>query len=105
MILNKTKIIHLWSYGMPGNSSPHDPYIPSNVDYLYRWQTGIEIRPSLKCFSSIGSPTLNDDMSANHLGTKLNNKLVADMIIEAIDNHANGQILVKDAMWEQHQTN
>ena len=44
-------------------------------------------------------------MSANHLGSTLNNTLVADMIIEAIDNHDNGRLIIKDAMWEQHQTN
>ena len=73
------------------------------MNYIYRWQTGTEIRPSLKCFSSIGKNTKNDDMAANHLGSSLNNRLVADMIIEAIDNHSNNQLLVKNAMWEQYQ--
>jgi hypothetical protein len=103
-IQHKTKIIHLWSYGMFSNNLSPNPNIPSNIDYLYRWQTGTEIRPSLKCFSALGRNTLNDDMAANHLGSKLNNSLVANMIIEAIDNHSNGQLLVKDAMWEQYQT-
>jgi len=103
-IQHKTKIIHLWSYGVPTVWDQEDPYYPSNIDYIYRWQTGTEVRPSLKCFSPIGRNTLNDDMSANHLGSTLNNTLVADSIIEAIDNHANGQLIVKDAMWEQYRT-
>jgi hypothetical protein len=101
---HKTKIIHLWSYGLPINWQQENPYYPSNINYVYRWQTGIEIRPSLKCFSSVGRDRLNDDMAANHLGSNLNNKLVADTVIEAIDNHSNGQLLVKDATWEQYQT-
>ena len=103
-IQHKTKIIHLWSFGVPINGSG-DPFYPSNIDYIYRWQTGTEIRPSLKCFSAIGRDTLNDNLAANHLGSTLNNTLVADVIIDAIDNHANGQLLVKDAMLEQYRTN
>jgi len=104
-IQNKTKIIHLWSFGVTNKWEQENPWYPSNVNYIYRWQSGTEIRPSLKCFSAIGRTTLNDNMSANHLGSTLNNKLVADMIIEAIDNHDNGRLIIKDAMWEQHQTN
>lgn len=101
---HKTKIIHLWSFGITGICNQEDPFFPNNVDYIYRWQTGTEIRPSLKCFSSIGKNTKNDDMAANHLGSSLNNRLVANMIIEAIDNHSNNQLLVKNAMWEQYRT-
>ena len=104
-IQNKTKIIHLWSFGVTNKWEQENPYYPSNVNYIYRWQSGTEIRPSLKCFSAIGRTTLNDNMSANHLGSILNNKLVADMIIDAIDNHDNGRLIIKDAMWEQYQTN
>jgi hypothetical protein len=101
---NKTKIIHLWSYGVTNKWEEENPYYPSNINYIYRWQSGTEIRPSLKCFSAIGKTTPNDNMSANHLGSTLNNKLVANMIIEAIDNHRNGSLLIKDAMLEQHRT-
>jgi hypothetical protein len=101
----KTKIIHLWSFGVPKPCNQEDPHYPNNINYIYRWQTGTEIRPSLKCFSTVGRNTTDDGMVPNHLGSTLNNKLVADMIIEAIDNHANGQLLVKDAMWEQSQIN
>jgi hypothetical protein len=100
---DRTKIIHLWSYGSPTEWQQEDPYYPSNIHYIYRWQTGTEIRPSLKCFSPIGRDTLDDNFAANHLGSKLNNTLVANIVIEAVDNHANGQLLIKDAMWEQHQ--
>ena len=101
---HKTKIIHLWSFGSTINWEQEESWYPNNINYAYRWQTGMEIRPSLKCFSAIGKNTKNDDMAANHLGSSLNNRLVADMIIESIDNHANGQLLIKDAMWEQYQT-
>lgn len=103
-IQHKTKIIHLWSFGLPTVWEQDNPYYPDNINYLHRWQTGTEVRPSLKCFSLIGRATLDDGMAANHLGSTLNNKLIADIVIEAIDNHSNGQLIVKDAMWEQYQT-
>jgi hypothetical protein len=103
-IQHKTKIIHLWSFGHTIAWDAVNPFFPSNIEYKYRWQTGVEVRPSLKCFSPIGRDTLEDGDAANHLGSELNNQLVADMIIEAIDNHTNGKLLVKDAMWEQYQT-
>ena len=104
-IQHKTKIIHLWSFGIPGHSKNNNPYYPSNITYIYDWLTGTEIRPSLNCFSVIGKDVpYENDLAANHLGSVLNNKLVSDLIIEAIDTHANGQLLIKDAMWEQSQT-
>ena len=104
-IQNKTKIIHLWSFGLPRVWEQETPYYPNNIDYIYRWQTGTEVRPSLKCFSTIGRDTVDDDMAANHLGSQLNNTLIADIIIKAIDTHSNGQLMVEDAKWAQHQTN
>lgn len=99
-IQHKTKIIHLWSFGVPHIWDQENPYYPNNINYIYRWQTGTEIRPSLKCFSRVGRTTSDDDMAANHLGSIENNNLVSKIIIDAIDNHANGQLLIKDAMLE-----
>lgn len=90
----KTKIIHLWSFGSTQQTDQENPYYPENIRYSYRWKHGHEIRPSLKCFSAIGRDTLNDDSAANHLGSEQNNTMVADMIISAIDNYSSGSLTV-----------
>jgi hypothetical protein len=88
-IQDKTKIIHLWSFGKGIDWERKNVYTPDNVKYLYRWQTGVELRPSLKCFSPIGTLTDNDNLSANHLGSEENNSLVFNLIKNAIDDHSN----------------
>ena len=101
---DKTKIIHLWSFGQAKIWQQEKVYYPKNIDYVYQWQTGTELRPSLKCFSSIGYNKEDDGPAANHLGSTENNHLVFDLIKKAIDTHKNGQCLDSsvslDAKWE-----
>ncbi len=101
-IQDKTKIIHLWSFGIPRNTDSNNIYIPDNLDYIYRWKTGVELRPSLKCFGNLSGDVLDDGPVPNHLYGNLNNKLLADFIIEAINDHHNGKLLTKDDIVEQN---
>jgi hypothetical protein len=94
LIQEKTKIIHLWSFGNAQSWDQENPYYPENVIYPYRWKNGHEIRPSLKCLSAIGRNTLNDDFASNHLGSEENNTIAANMIIDAIDNYVTGSLTV-----------
>jgi len=92
-IRDKTKIIHLWSFGNILDWEQENPYYPSNVTYPYRWQTGQEIHPSLNCFTMIGCDNADTaDWAPNHFGSKENNTILADIIINAIDNHKNGSL-------------
>lgn len=90
---NKTKIIHLWSFGNIKNRNEDLSVIPEFVTYDYRWTTGTEIRPSLTCFRLEG-PEFHH--SANHIGTDETNQMIADMIIDAIDNHQNGKLIIRE---------
>ena len=94
-IENKTKIIHMWSFGNAIVWEQENPYYQENIRYPYRFQTGQEIRPSLKCFSTVGRNITDDNLSANHLGSEENNTMVANMIINAIDNHQNGSLITQ----------
>ena len=101
---DKTKIIHLWSFGQAKIWQDEKIYYPKNIDYVYQWKTGTEVRPSLKCFSSIGYDKADDGPAANHLGSIENNYLVYDLIKNAIDTHRNSQCVdyssILGARWE-----
>ena len=89
---NKTKIIHCWSFGWPKPRPDTNIWFPSNIEYKYKWQTGVELRPSLRCFTPEGKDYV---ASPNHLGTKESNDAVAEMLITVIENHTNGKLMTR----------
>ena len=96
-IQHKTKIIHMWSFGQFKEwRGLENTWKTDNLNYNYRWRTGVEIRPALKCYSPIGRDSTDEGASANHLGSELNNTMVFDRLVEAIDNHKNGLLLTRD---------
>lgn len=77
-IMSKTKIIHCWSF------------VENNK---FRFSSGMECAPALKLFSMHNMPANHDDsFCANHIYGKENNKLLSQMIIQAIDQHQNGLV-------------
>ena len=91
-IQEKTKIIHLWSFGNVLKWEQENPYYPSNITYPYRWKTGHEIHPSLNCFTLIGCGNSESALAPNHFGSKENNTTVASILINTINNHKNGSL-------------
>jgi hypothetical protein len=94
-LMEKTKIIHLWSFG--NFKTWHDPntrYSANNMYYDYRFLSGTECRPALENFSKYNKDVdYNTDTVSNHLFGNEINDLVKNMLVEAIDNHGNGKVL------------
>lgn len=93
----KTKIIHLWSFGSQKSYdvSYDDRYKIENIDYPYKWQTGVEVRPPLICTSAKEewiSHLQRSDERPNHFGTELSNNTIFQQIKNAIDNYHPGTI-------------
>ena len=87
-IPNNVKLIHLWSFGEYPDTAPTKKVNPNDIRYAYRWNTGVEIRPSLVTMSRCIL-----DKSPNHIGVQEKNDILSDRISMAIDNYANGKLL------------
>lgn len=90
LIKDRCKIINLWSF-----SKDHAPKGTDHKDlqYLYRWKTGVEVRPALVWFSRYNTEVdigVND-LRANHLEDE-KNKMMADWLINILENHQNGDL-------------
>lgn len=93
-IMEKTKIIHLWSMGDVINWNVDNPYSADNMDYDYKFLSGVECRPPMRTFAMYNKDrNYNTDLAANHIFGNENNDLVKNMLVEAIDNHSNGKVL------------
>lgn len=99
VILNKLnkniKIIHMWSFG-DINYDLKNYHNPNNIRYIYKWQSGIEIRPALYSISmkNCFDEKINyRDWRPNHLDGDKKNNLVFNWIKYAIDNYEPGKIL------------
>ena len=71
-----TKFIHLWCF---------------NESVRHRWSTGVEVRPSL--YPNLTRDIPSNDPAANHLGSEEKNKLVYNVIKDAIDNYEDGRLI------------
>lgn len=84
-IADKTKIIHLFSYGtrVETRSTPY-----------YTFKTGMQINPPLLNLSQAGVNYLVDeDLRPNHLEGTYKNQLLFETIRDAIDNYEPGKVL------------
>jgi hypothetical protein len=90
-ISNKCKIIHMWSFFNPG--VPRGDILKEN--YYFRWKSGVEIRPALIYLSLMDTDIscLTDAKMANHIGSEYKNTLLANTIIDAINNYENGKLI------------
>lgn len=87
------KLIHIWSFALY-HHPPEAKYDINAVKYPFRWQHGVEIRPPLMWLSSEESwPTIG---KPNHISGHENNKIVADTIIQSIDNYKSGELYHMD---------
>jgi hypothetical protein len=86
-----SKIIHVWSFGNPVKGDIKTNIDPDDVEYFYRWKTGIEIRPPLSTISCQGDTT-DIQTAPNHLNTQNKNDLVFNWIKDAIDNYEYGTL-------------
>ena len=90
-----TKIIHLWSFGK-FEAWDEESFKQENLNYHYRWTTGVEIRPPLVCIT-----LLDEDLSKlhrshrlpNHLDGETKNSLVFDTIKLAIDEYEDSKLI------------
>jgi hypothetical protein len=82
---NKTKIIHLWSFGTA--DWQNKKFNPSSITYPYTWKTGVEIRPALVSLSLYDNDieTLSTDHRCNHLDGKFKNELLFSWIKQSIE--------------------
>jgi hypothetical protein len=82
----KTKIVHLWSFGMPKEWNTAE-FKSNNLEYFYTWKNGVEVRPALMSVSMMDNPLddIINDKGPNHLSNKLKNELVFNYIKSAID--------------------
>lgn len=76
-----TKFVHLWSFG----EEPATNTARQERQYLYSWQTGVEIKPALETFSIIDGELPELDSRANHIAGDDKNQQIADLIIAAIN--------------------
>lgn len=84
-IADKTKIIHLFSFGIR-KESEFTPY--------YTFKTGMQINPPLINLSQAEfSHDPGSDNRPNHLEGTYKNQLLFEIIKEAIDNYENGKVL------------
>ena len=81
-IKDKTKIIHLWSFGKFWENK-------EKIEYYYSWKQGVEIHPPLIYVSAknVSNIQLSNDNRPNHLEGETKNKIVSSWIIEAIENY------------------
>lgn len=92
------KIINLWCFGQGKHyyNNPHRDFAPDNTTFPFRFELGMEIRPSLMSLSLKELEEcsgLFDDMRPNHLATPEVNRLLADSIIQAINNYQPGELV------------
>lgn len=92
-INNRCKIIHMWSFCATLSDT-----ISKNSVYAYRWQHGVEIRPALFSISkseldSKSKITGINDPRPNHLGSEENNTMIANWVLDAIDNYESGRLV------------
>lgn len=91
------KLIHMWSFGIADRMEMvnNKNFDISTVGYPHDRRHGLEIRPALMCITSKEKwdkyPVLDD--RPNHLGNHLNNKLVSDMLVEAIEMNKQNSVL------------
>ena len=95
--LENTKIIHLWAYA-DFDFNNFDPFKLNNIEYLHRWKTGVEIRPSMITVSmaNVESKKLFADTRLNHLDGVEKNTIIFNWIKTAIDNYKQGTCLSFD---------
>lgn len=98
------KVIHLWSIGERENLPTDFNWLDTKwhqvekIKYLYRWKTGVEIRPALFPLSLQGN-TLEQNSSYLANETRLNHLeehkhiLLASWIENALVNYSNGLLL------------
>ena len=82
-----TKIVHLWSFGLPHNYEYRNPdsFAPDKVQYYHTWKNGVEIRPPMMTLASEGHKIEDLDDCPNHLiGQEKNNRMF-EIIKQAID--------------------
>jgi len=82
-----TKIVHLWSFGLPYNYEYRNPdsFAPGKVQYYHTWKNGVEIRPPMMVLASEGHKIEDLDDRPNHLiGQEKNNRMF-EIIKQAID--------------------
>ena len=108
-IKNKTKIIHMWEYGMSQTlTEAYDIDISNSsfiktVQYPIKWTTGQEIIFPMMAISAAGQwprrpnlvKVLWNDPRCNHLDGEDKNNLLYNWIVHAIDNYENGVTINK----------
>lgn len=82
-----TKIVHLWSFGLPQNYNYRDPasFSPESVQYYHTWKTGVEIRPPMITLAVEGLKIEDLDDRPNHLIGQEKNDRMFEIIKHAID--------------------
>lgn len=91
-LMEKTKIIHLWSFGRFKTWEADKRWRTDNMYYDYKFITGVECRPPLENFSMYKKPLdYNTDWASNHIFGNENNELVKNMLVDAIENYSNGK--------------
>lgn len=84
-IAEKTKIIHLFSFGKHIDT----PMIP-----YYTFKTGVQINPPLINLSQVNyDSSQSSDSRANHLEGTYKNQLIFETIKDAIDNYEHGKVI------------
>ena len=96
-----TKIIHLWSFGKIERFS-EEQFEPSTSKFYYRWTNGVEVRPALASVSLIASNLEEMAGVSNHLDGYWKNKIVFEIIKDAIDNYSNGKLIDNTTMISEH---
>jgi hypothetical protein len=92
-IQNKTKIIHLWSFGdfdfKSNNVSEAD------INYFYDWKHGMELRPPMIKFGMDGfdwkNYCLHSESCPNHIFGEDRNQKIFEFIKFAIENYQPGE--------------
>lgn len=102
-IADKCKIIHMWSFFKPSPKTYHleeKQLKLTDENYYFRWKNGMEIRPTLLELSMYGlDPTktvlekMTNDTRSNHIEGEYKNSLLANTIINAIDNYETGKLI------------
>jgi len=82
-----TKIVHLWSFGIPYNYEYRNPdsFAPNKVQYYHTWKNGVEVRPPMITLAVEGHKIEDLNGRPNHLiGQEKNNRMF-EIIKQAID--------------------
>lgn len=90
---DKTKIIHMWSFGnVDGDITKPDTI--KKIDYYHRWKNGVEIRPPMGLVAFDKETEIEEvDIAPNHLRTVEKNQIIFERIKKAIDNYNSGQLI------------